>query len=79
VVQRPLHLGLFQFAVLSGLRAEQLTRGCTPRVDGVHKRTIIAQLEVAAGLVTQALGPTADAVKSVAPVDPLLEVLQVTT
>jgi hypothetical protein len=31
------------------LRAVQLTRGCTPRVTGIHKRTTMTQLEVAQG------------------------------
>jgi DNA-directed RNA polymerase subunit K/omega len=34
------------------LRAGQLMRGCTPKIDGrSHKHTVIAQFEVAAGLV----------------------------
>jgi hypothetical protein len=28
-------------------------RGCRPRVDGEHKATVIAQLEVSEGKVTQ--------------------------
>ncbi len=39
--------------VLSALRAAQLIRGCTPRVDGDHKNTVIAQVEVAEGKVMQ--------------------------
>jgi len=50
-------MGKFQFVVLASLRAVQLTRGCTPRVTGVHKRTTMAQLEVAQGKVIEDLTP----------------------
>lgn len=53
MVQRPLGLSAFEFAVLSGLRVGQLVRGCTPRVEGSHKNAVIAQLEVAAGKVVR--------------------------
>jgi DNA-directed RNA polymerase subunit K/omega len=43
---------LFEFVVLSTLRAAQLMRGCSPRVAGVHKATVIARAEVAGGFVT---------------------------
>jgi hypothetical protein len=46
-------MGAFQFVVLSKLRAAQLMRGCRPRVDGLHKATITAQLEVSEGKVSQ--------------------------
>jgi DNA-directed RNA polymerase subunit K/omega len=59
MIQCPPELGKFQFVVLAKLRAAQLLRGCRPRVEGVHKATVIAQLEVAAGKVTQALVTTA--------------------
>ena len=50
-------MGAFQFVVLSTLRSAQLIRGCRPRVDGVHKKTVIAQIEVAEGKVTQEVVP----------------------
>jgi DNA-directed RNA polymerase subunit K/omega len=53
VVQRPVELAAFEFAVLAGLRAGQLARGCTPRVSSGHKVTVTAQLEVAAGKVVR--------------------------
>ena len=53
MIQRPTSFSAFEFSVLSGLRAAQLMRGCLPRVEGIHKNTIIAQLEVAAGKVTR--------------------------
>jgi len=43
----------FEFAVMSGLRAAQLLRGCTPRVQSTHKLIVTAQMEVAAGLIGQ--------------------------
>jgi hypothetical protein len=53
VIQRPPGVGAFQFVVLATLRVAQLMRGCRPKVDGIHKATVIAQLEVSAGIVTQ--------------------------
>jgi DNA-directed RNA polymerase subunit K/omega len=52
VVHRPSETSAFEFVVVSGLRAAQLMRGCIPRVETGHKVIVIAQLEVAAGLVT---------------------------
>ena len=54
MVHRPTEFSAFEFVVLSGLRAAQLMRGCTPRIDGGHKRIVTAQLEVASGKVVQA-------------------------
>jgi DNA-directed RNA polymerase subunit K/omega len=47
VVQRPAEFNAFEFAVLAGLRAAQLARGCTARVSGPSKVAVIAQLEIA--------------------------------
>jgi DNA-directed RNA polymerase subunit K/omega len=47
VVQRPAELSSFEFAVLAGLRAGQLARGCTPRVKSSDKIAVTAQMEVA--------------------------------
>lgn len=55
MVRPPPSLSAFEFVVLASLRTAQLTRGCTPRVEGAHKRIVIAQLEVASGLVARAL------------------------
>jgi DNA-directed RNA polymerase subunit K/omega len=63
VIQRPAGLGTFEFVVLATLRAAQLMRGCRPRVDGIHKAAVIAQLEVAQGKVTAMVyEPVPDAV-----------------
>ena len=53
MIQRPPGVGAFQFVVLATLRAAQLIRGCTPRVDGTHKHIVTAMFEVAEGKVTQ--------------------------
>ena len=57
MVHRPSHFSAFEFAVLSGLRAKQLVRGCIPRVEGTQKTTVMAQLEVAAGKVMRTTEP----------------------
>ncbi len=54
MVQRPKWLNVFEFAVLAGLRASQLSRGCTPRVTGSNKVAVTAQMEVAEGKVLRA-------------------------
>ena len=51
MIQRPTHIGAFQFVVVASLRAAQLTRGCVPKVDGLHKVTVTAQLEVSEGRI----------------------------
>jgi len=51
MVERPAHLSKFEFVILSSLRAVQLLRGSVPRITSVHKRVVIAQMEVASGLV----------------------------
>jgi DNA-directed RNA polymerase subunit K/omega len=53
VVHRPSESSAFEFVVVSGLRAAQLMRGSRPRVEGSHKVTTTAQLEVAAGKVAR--------------------------
>jgi DNA-directed RNA polymerase subunit K/omega len=53
VVQRPIELNAFEFAVLAGLRVGQLLRGCTPRVTRADKVTVTAQMEIAAGKVVR--------------------------
>jgi DNA-directed RNA polymerase subunit K/omega len=55
MIRPPPGLSAFEFVVLASLRTAQLTRGCTPRVEGAHKRIVIAQLEVSSGLVARAV------------------------
>ncbi len=57
MVVRPDGLGTFEFAVLAGLRAKQLARGCTPRVTPGETVATTALMEVAAGKVAAAAGP----------------------
>jgi len=47
MIRRPTGITAFEFAVLSGLRAAQLNRGCTPRVARSAKIAITAQQEIA--------------------------------
>jgi len=47
VIRRPAGISAFEFAVLSGLRAVQLSRGCAPRVERSAKVAITAQQEIA--------------------------------
>lgn len=54
MVHRPLTMGTFEFVTLASLRAGQLTRGCRPKVDGIHTTAIYAQREVAEGKITRA-------------------------
>jgi DNA-directed RNA polymerase subunit K/omega len=55
-------MNAFEFAVLSSLRAAQLSRGCTPRVPPSAKIAVTAQHEVAARqIVASAPAPAASA------------------
>ena len=47
MVQRPAEFNAFEFAVLAGLRAAQLSRGCTPRVARSAKVAVTALMEIA--------------------------------
>ena len=53
MVKRPEGMNAFEFAVLSGLRAAQLLRGCTPRVPRSEKVTMTAQHELAEGKIVR--------------------------
>jgi len=54
VVKRSQTSNAFEFVVLAGLRANQLARGCTPRLEAADKVAVTAQLEVAAGKIVRA-------------------------
>jgi DNA-directed RNA polymerase subunit K/omega len=47
MVRRPDDMNAFEFVVVAGLRAAQLHRGCTARVDPSPKVAVTAQHEVA--------------------------------
>ena len=51
MIRPPAGTNPFEFIVVSGQRAAQLMKGCTPRVESHHKVTSTAQLEVATGKV----------------------------
>jgi len=51
MVRRPDGMNAFEFVVVCGLRAAQLQRGCTPRVERQPKLAVTAQHEVAEGKV----------------------------
>jgi hypothetical protein len=56
VVRKPEGVNPFEFIAVSVLRTRQLLRGCTPRIAGSHKATVMAQMEVSAGMVHGAFG-----------------------
>jgi DNA-directed RNA polymerase subunit K/omega len=45
----------FEFVVMATLRAQQLMKGCVPQLDGDHKATTMAQMEVSAGKIVRAV------------------------
>jgi len=61
MVRRPNDMNAFEFVVLSALRAAQLQRGCTPRVEQSPKPAVTAQHEVAERKVL-AVGAAVEAV-----------------
>jgi DNA-directed RNA polymerase subunit K/omega len=61
VVSRPSRIEAFEFVVVSVLRAQQLMRGCIPRLDGEHKAITMAQMEVSAGKVSREATDPAEA------------------
>jgi len=67
VISRPDGIGAFKFAVLASLRAAQLCRGCSPRIEGAHSVAVTAQMEVAGGTVA------ADETRGSAAIDPLVQ------
>jgi DNA-directed RNA polymerase subunit K/omega len=58
MIRRPDDISTFEFAVLSGLRAAQLHRGCSPRVEPSGKIAVTAQHEVAERKVRRATTDT---------------------
>jgi DNA-directed RNA polymerase subunit K/omega len=53
MVTRPVGTSALEFAVVSSLRAAQLMRGCTPRIESTHKLITTAQMEVAQGKIVR--------------------------
>lgn len=46
----------YELAVVSALRAHQLMQGCVPRLQGEHKPTTMALMEVSLGKVVRVEG-----------------------
>ena len=59
IARRPAHMNAYEFVAVAALRAQQLLAGCTPRLDGQHSATVMAQMEVASGSVTRAIDASA--------------------
>jgi hypothetical protein len=72
MIARPSHLGTFEFVVAASLRAAQLMRGCRPTVEGLHKPSVTAQLEVSEGRIgrlSEGAGECAPLASADAPLD----------
>jgi DNA-directed RNA polymerase omega subunit len=48
----------FELVVLATKRAQQLIRGCTPKMAGNHKATVMAQMEIAGGKIARVTDAT---------------------
>jgi DNA-directed RNA polymerase subunit K/omega len=57
VIPNPPGIGAFQFVILASLRTVQLMQGCRPRIEGAHKNTVTALLEVSRGMVQASVPP----------------------
>ena len=53
MVARPPGFNAYEFVVVAALRAHQLMGGCVPQIEGDHKATTMAQMEVANGRITR--------------------------
>jgi DNA-directed RNA polymerase subunit K/omega len=53
MIRRAAASNAFEFIAVAALRTHQLRRGCIPRVQGDHKSTTLAQMEVIAGKVAR--------------------------
>ena len=58
MVNRPYQMEAFEYVVVSVLRAQQLMKGCVPRLEGEHKAITMAQMEVAGGKIARTADPT---------------------
>ncbi len=67
MIQRPPGLGAFEFVVLSTLRSAQLIRGCTPKIESMHKAIVTAQMEVSEGKVMQVFATPLQPAPALAP------------
>ncbi|HKH70391.1 MAG TPA: hypothetical protein VKA59_03535 [Vicinamibacterales bacterium] len=53
MVSRPYQMEAFEFVTVAVLRAQQLMKGCVPRLEGEFKAITMAQMEVSAGKVAR--------------------------
>jgi DNA-directed RNA polymerase subunit K/omega len=57
MITLPKRTNAYEFVVVAALRAQQLLKGCTPRLEGEHSPTTMAQMEVAGGHVARSTDP----------------------
>jgi DNA-directed RNA polymerase subunit K/omega len=50
-------MNAYEFVVMAGLRAQQLMQGCVSLVEGDHKPTVLALMEVSTGRIRRATEP----------------------
>ena len=65
MVVRPYQMEAFEFVVVSVLRAQQLMKGCVshlPHLNGAHKATTVAQMEVSAGKIARKIPDPEEAI-----------------
>jgi DNA-directed RNA polymerase subunit K/omega len=62
MVTRPCEMAAFEYVVVAALRTQQLMRGCIPHLEGEHKATTMAQMEVSAGKIARKALDTTEAV-----------------
>ncbi len=59
----PPEFNAYEFVVVASLRAHQLMNGCVPLLDGEHKATRMAQMEVASGKIARLELPATSTVR----------------
>jgi len=62
MVSRPYQMEAFEFVTVAVLRAQQLMKGCVPRLEGEHKAITMAQMEVSSGKIAREVPDPTDAV-----------------
>jgi DNA-directed RNA polymerase subunit K/omega len=75
MINRSAASNAFEFVVVAALRTQQLVRGCIPRVNGNHKKTTIAQMEIVAGKVVRLPASPKIAVDPLAILEPAVAVV----
>jgi DNA-directed RNA polymerase subunit K/omega len=57
MVRPPIGMNAYEFVVMAGLRAQQWMQGCVALVEGDHKPTVLALMEVSTGRIRRATEP----------------------